>query len=163
MVGLRLLCWTPLLAIFQLYRGVQFYWWRKITDLLQVTDHHSMTRRYKKTTEDSKLIFSFTWEVSICFLQVSGICPEHLRFLCSLTILLPLLLTCLQNKHKNYQIIVILRFVKTFLSSKIVLCCSVAESSYMSSFKKRCISLFSRFSQIIFDKRVFFCNPNDQI
>jgi preprotein translocase subunit SecG len=25
-------------AIFQLYRGCQFYWWRKTIDLLQVTD-----------------------------------------------------------------------------------------------------------------------------
>ena len=38
-------CLTPLLTIFKVYRGSQFYWWRKpeypekkTTDLSQVTD-----------------------------------------------------------------------------------------------------------------------------
>jgi len=59
-----LVCLTSLLPIFQLYRGDQFYWWRKLedpektTDLRQVIDNK--TEDPEKTTDLSQVTDKLT-------------------------------------------------------------------------------------------------------
>jgi hypothetical protein len=80
-LGLGLWCLMPLSTIFQLYRGGQFYWWRKLeylektTDLLQVTNSLYYNVVFKYTL--SWAGFELTALLVICTDSIGSCKPNY--------------------------------------------------------------------------------------
>ena len=57
-------CLTPLSTIFQLYRGSQFYWWRKPEDPEKITDLSHVTDKLSHNVVHIALIKIWTHNIS---------------------------------------------------------------------------------------------------
>ena len=86
MSGLRLWCLTTHSTIFQLYRGCQFYWWRKpeypekTTDLQQVTDNFITQCCIEYTSPERGWTLNVSGDKHYSDMSASGLSNPNERF-----------------------------------------------------------------------------------